>query len=863
MSTLGQNVRFALRIFQRAPGFAAAAVVTLGIGIGANTAIFSVTNALLLRPLPYRQADRLVLIDARRKDSTNVSQGPLSVPRYTQVEQRNRSFGAIAAFTPEVFNLTGRGEPEQIPSARVSWRFFEVLGVAPAMGRSFRAEEDKAGGDLVVMISDALWQRRFARDPGAIGRAITLDSRDYSIIGVLPADFRFAFFGPTVDIVAPRVFELNSLNPGMVQAGVGFLNFIARLNPGVTVAGAQADLDRLSAQYRAENPKMPDSDPGLVVHAGNLRDEMVSSVRAAVLVLFAGVSLVLLIACANVASLLLSRALGRKREIAVRLAVGATRGGLIRQLLTESVILALAGGALGALLSSWGTQGLASLAQGTLPRAAEIRMDGDVLLFTLGISVFAGFVFGLMPAWQVSRPDLNMVLRTEGRGSTSGRRHNRLRSLLVISQVALSTVMLIGAGLLLRNFVQLSAGSPGFDSHHLLTLGITLPAARYPDSQRRVAFFDELLREVRALPGVRAAAGTTALPVNASRFSMALPEGQPMVPLAERPIFNLQQVTPGYAAAMRVPLRFGREFTERDDAKAPRVVMINEALARRYWPRQNPVGKHILVGRMPAPSEIVGVLGDVPNLAVGTDPQPEMYLPFAQVASATQNLIVRTAGDPRGLTGAVRGRVLALDRDQPVTGIQTMDEVLETGAAQPRFTTYLLGGLSLTAFLLSLVGIYGVIASSVAERTQEMGIRIALGAHGRDILRLVMGHGMVLAGAGIAIGLAAAFGLTRLMSSLLYRVSVTDPLTFAAGPVVFRRRGAGGELSSRAEGDARGPGDCAACGLGIARGFVSRARLPGGTGELAGLRRSGVRGGENRVRPRPGRRRRNRATWCG
>ena len=785
MSHLVQNVRFAVRVFQRAPGFAAAAVLTLAVGIGANTSIFSVANALLLRPLPYRQADRLVLIDARRKSSANVGQGPLSVPRFEQVEQRNRSFGAVAAFTPEVFNLTGRGDPEQIPSARVSWKFFDVLGVAPAKGRGFRAEEDKPGGDLVVMISDALWQRRFGRDPDVVGRVITLDSRDYTIVGVLPADFRFAFFGPAMDIVTPRVFDLNSLNPGMVQAGVGFLNLVARLKPGVNVATAQADLDRLSAEYRAENPKMPDSDPGLVVHAGNLQDEMVSSVRTAVLVLFGGVSLVLLIACANVASLLLSRALGRKREIAVRLAVGATRGGLVRQLLTESLILALLGGGLGALLSSWGTQALASLAQGTLPRAAEIQVDGGVLLFTLAISVFAGFVFGLMPALQVSRPDLNMVLRTEGRGSTSGRRHNALRNLLVVSQVGLSTLLLIGAGLLLRNFVQLSGGSPGFDSHHLLTLGITLPPARYPDSARRVAFFNELLRQVRALPGVRDAAGTTALPVNASRFSMALPDGQPAVPLAERPIFNLQQVTPGYAAAMRIPIRSGREFSDRDDAKAPRVVLVNEALARRYWPRENPVGKHILVGRMPGPSEIVGLLGDVPNLAVGTDPQPEIYLPFAQVPSATQNLIVRTAGDPRSLTAVVRARVLALDRDQPVTGVQSMDEVLETGAAQPRFTTCLLGGLSATAFLLSMVGIYGVIAYSVAERTQEMGIRIALGADGRDILRLVLGHGLLLAGTGIAIGLAAAFALTRLMATLLYHVSVTDPLTFIAGPVLF------------------------------------------------------------------------------
>jgi predicted permease len=390
-----------------------------------------------------------------------------------------------------------------------------------------------------------------------------------------------------------------------------------------------------------------------------------------------------------------------------------------------------------------------------------------------------------MPALQVSRPDLNIVLRSEGRGATGGRRHNALRNLLVVSQVALSTVLLIACGLLVRNFVQLSAASPGFDPHRLLTLGITLPPARYPDGARRVAFFDELLRQIRALPGVRAAAGTTALPVHAVRFSMALPEGQPMVPLAERPMFNIQQVTPGYAAAMRIPLRHGREFTGGDGAQAPRVVMVNEVAARRYWPRENPVGKHVLLGRQPGPSEIVGVLGDVENLAVGKDPQAEIFVPFAQIPWATQNLVVRTAGDPRSLTAAVRTCVLALDRDQPVTGVESMDEVLEAGAAQPRFTTWLLGGLAATAFLLSMVGIYGVIAYSVAERTQEMGIRIALGADGRDILRLVLGHGLLLAGTGIAIGLVAAFALTRLMTALLYRVSVTDPLTFIAGPALF------------------------------------------------------------------------------
>ena len=784
MSTLAHHVRFAARVFRRAPGFSAIAVLTLAIGIGANTSIFSVADALLLRPLAFRDPGRLVLINSHRK-SANLASGPLSFPRYEQIEQRNRSFSDLAAFTGDVFNLTGNGDPEQVLSARVSWRFFPTLGISPALGRTFRAEEDGPGGAPVILISDELWQRRFSRDRSALGRTLTLDSRDYTIIGVLSPDFRFAFLGPKVDIIAPRVRDLNSLAPGMVEAGVGFLNFIARLKPGVTLSAAQQEMDALSAQYRAENPKMPDSDPGQTVHVGNLRDEMVSTVRVAVLVLFAAVSLVLLIACANVASLLLSRALGRKREIAVRTAIGATRGEVIRQLLTESLMLALLGGALGALLSSWGTRALAALAQGTLPRASEIHTDSRVLAFTLAISIFAGLVFGLIPALQVSRPDLNTVLRSEGRGATTGRRHGMLRNLLVIGQVGLSTVLLIGAGLLVRNFVELSSSSPGFEARGILTLAITLPPARYPTPASRTAFFDELLRRIRVLPGVAAAAGTTSLPVNPTRFSMELPEGQPVVPLAERPIFNLQQITPEFAAAMHVPIVAGREFTDRDDAKAPRVVIVNQALAKRYWPNESAVGKHLTPGRMPAPVEIVGVLGDITNQAVGTDPQPEFYLAFAQTPSATQNLIIRTRNDPKGLIGAVRACVLSLDRDQPVTGIQTMEEVLATGAAQPRFTTYLLGGLAATALLLAIVGIYGVIAYTVAERTHEMGIRIALGAETRDIMHLVMGGGLALAVAGIGIGLAAALALTRLMSTLLYHVSVTDPATFIGGPILF------------------------------------------------------------------------------
>src|SRR5450432_4209304 len=437
--TLLQDVRYAARVFARTPAFAAVTVLTLTIGIGANTAIFSVANALLLRPLPYPQPDRLVLLSAEQK-ANGEKQGPLSYPRFTLVQERSRSFTGVAAFCVEVFNLTGRGDPEQIPAARVSWNFFDILGVPPVLGRGYRAEEDQPGGAPVAIVSDAFWRRRFAADASVIGRSLTLDSKDYTIIGVLPPDFRFALLGQKTEVFAPRVFDLNLITPEQARGGSGFLNYLARLQPGAGIAGAQSEMDALAAQYRQEYPKFPDADPGLTVRVGNLRDEMVAGVRLAVLILFGAVSLVLLIACANVASLLLSRALGRRREIAVRTAIGASRAALIRQLLTESLMLALMGGVLGALLSAWGTQALAGMAESSLPRASEIRVDGYTLAFTALVSVFAGVVFGLVPAFEISRADLNSVLRSEGRGAGSGggggRRRNAMRNLLVVSQVA-------------------------------------------------------------------------------------------------------------------------------------------------------------------------------------------------------------------------------------------------------------------------------------------------------------------------------------------------------------------------------------------------------------------------------------------
>jgi predicted permease len=615
------------------------------------------------------------------------------------------------------------------------------------------------------------------------GDALSLDGKDYTVAGVLPPGFHFARLGPEVDLYAPRVFDFNLMTPAQIEGGVGYLEAVARLQPGTSLAAAQAELDAITARYRSANPRMPDA--ALSTHVGGLQSETVAGVRSTVLILFGAVGLVLLIACANVASLLLSRAVGRRQEIAVRMAIGASRSAVVRQLLTESVLLSFAGGTLGAALSAWTTRALASLAHGTLPDASAIHADATVLAFTIVVSLLCGIVFGLAPALQVSRPDLNAVLRAEGRGSDGGRHRHRLRSLLVVAQVALSVTLMIGAGLLLRNFVQLRTASPGFDARNLLTMKIALPPARYPKGPQMIAFYDALVESVRGLPGVRAAAVSSALPVNPIRVSPALPEGQPEVPLMQRPFFNIQTFTPGYVAAMRVPLLRGREFTPHDDAGVPTVAMVNETVIRRFWPGQDPIGKHILLGRMPKPVEVVGVLGDVRNDQLAADVQPEIYVPFAQLPWAAMNLVVRTSGDPHLAAAAIRTRVLALDRDQPVTSVQTIEEVLENAAAQTRFSTTLLSALSALALLLAVVGIYSVIAYSVAERRAEIGIRAALGATRRDIVVMVVRQGLLLTAAGIGLGLAAAFASTRLLEAMLYHVSATDPETFAASALLF------------------------------------------------------------------------------
>jgi putative ABC transport system permease protein len=779
-----RNFRYAARTLAKSPGFTLVAIVTLALGIGANTAIFSVANALLLRPLPYAHPDRLVLVYAVKADAPFAIQ-PFSYLRATFLNEKSRAFAGFAAFTNETFNLTGTGDPEQLSAARVSWNFFNVLGVSPAIGRAFLPEEDQPGARAVCLISHALWTRAFGARADIAGQNITLDATPYTIAGVLPRGFQFAPLGADVDLWAPRVFDLNITTPAQIRAGVGFLSAVARLAPGVGARQADAEMNIQDRQYKRENPGMPDADPSQTIHARDLQEQTVANVRTAVLILCGAVGLLLLIACANVAALLLSRALARRKEIAIRAALGAKRTALIAQLLAESVLLALAGGALGIALSAWGTHALAALGQGNLPRVDEIGIDWRVMLFTAGLSLITGVLFGLLPALQLSRQDLNPVLRAEGRGSAGSRRRSRARGVLVVAQVALSMVLLVGAGLLIRSFVRLRNVNGGFDARNVLTMRVALPPARYPKGPQMAAFYDQVVKKVSAMPGVRSAAVCSALPVRPVRFSPVLVQGQPEIPLAARPLMAIQMVSPAYFRTLRVALRQGREFNERDDPGAPLVAVVNETLVRRYWPHDNPIGKHLLLGRMVKPTEVVGVAADVSNLSLAAAPEAEVYLPFPQRPWASMNLILRTAGDPRNLAGAARAAVAAVDRDQPVTAVNTMEEVLAASTAQQRFSVFLLGVFSVTALVLAAVGLYGAIAYSVAERTQEMGIRIALGADTGDILRMIVGQGLALALAGLVIGAVAALALTRLMSGLLFQVSAADPASFAAGALLF------------------------------------------------------------------------------
>jgi putative ABC transport system permease protein len=774
-----RDIRYAFRVLLKNPAFTALAVLTLALGIGANTAIFTVANSVLLRALPYKDPSQLVRISTDREGTNE-----LSLPYYTLLSSTNHSFSGVTAYQRDVVNLIGRDGAEEIQAERVTWNFFDVLGATPVAGRTFTPDEDQPGGKQVVLIGAELAERLFDGEQNAIGRIISLDSKDYSIIGVLPARFGVQLMGRTAEVWMTRIIELSMVTPARANIGGMYYDAIGRLRPGVSPVKAQAETDLIYQEYKHDKPGNFDATKPVFMTVSDLHANLVADVRPTLMILSAAVGFVLLIACANVASLLLSRAIGRKKEFAVRSALGAPRWALIRQLLIESVLMAAVSGVLGILLGQLGTRFLGAFTQTNLPQMADVPVDLRVLTFTLLISLLSGILFGLTPALQLSRPDLNVMLQDEGRGTAGNRRRNRARSIIVAVQVALSMVLLIGSGLLIRSFVRLRTVEPGFDAKNVLTAQTFLPPSSYTQPAQRIAFYQDALEHLRSIPGVESAAISTALPVLANHATPARFEGEPEVELGRRTVVLIESISPEYARAMGVPLVAGREFNGADDAKAAPVVIVNRAIARRFWPNQDPLGKLVWVGNLP-PARVVGVLGDIKNESLAKAAQPEIFLPYPQLASATLYFSVRTSLDSHSVASALRAEIAKINPGQPVTDVQTMEERLETSSAQTRSMMLLIGVFSATALILAVVGIYGVIAYSVAQRTQELGIRIALGASDADIFILVVGNGLRLAGVGILIGVAASIGLTRLMASFLYKTSATDLLTFAGSVVLF------------------------------------------------------------------------------
>jgi putative ABC transport system permease protein len=779
MRDLWTDLRHGLRVLTKNPGFTFVALVALALGIGANTAIFSVVHAVLLRPLPYNNPDRLVTVFETEPE---LAKTPVTPADFLDWREQNRVFAHLAAIQWSGFNLTGGSVPERIRGAKVSVDFFATLGVQPELGRGFLPQEESPGADQIVVLSHGLWGRRFGKDPGIIGKTLTLDGRSFTVIGVMPAGFRD--YVTSAELWTPLAFG----DKAKKVRDTHYLGVIGRLKPGITQTQAQGEMETIAETLQQQ---YPDTNTGVGIRLVPLQTQVVGDVRPALLVLLGSVAFVLLIACANVANLLLARAAARQREVATRVALGASRLRIVRQFLTESLVLAILGGLLGLLLAHWGLQFLVFLKPTNIPRLTEIGIDGRVLAFTLLASFLTGIVFGVLPALQISNSDPNEFLKEGDRAGTAGPGRTRLRDVLVISEVALAFSLLLDAGLMIRSFARIQEVAPGFNPQNVLTMAIPLPPYRYAESAKRTAFFQQVLERVKQLPGAQYAGVTTDLPLTGGGTSTDfLIKGQPAP--STPPLTDYHSVSPDYFRAMQITLQKGRYFTERDTNDRPPVVIINETLARRFFPNRDPIGQWVGLSGPPDWREIVGVVGDVKDLALESGAEPAAYVPYLQNSPAylsdtsySMALVVRTENDPTVVASAVRHEILTVDKDQPVSSVMTMEQVVADSISFQRVNMWLLGIFAGLALAIATAGIYGVMAYSVTQRAHEIGIRMALGARRRDVLRLVLGQGLMLACVGISLGLIAALALARTMKSLLYSVQPTDPLTLAGVSLLF------------------------------------------------------------------------------
>lgn len=778
LETLIQDLRYAVRMLIGNPGFAVVAIIALALGIGANTAIFSVVNALLLKPLPYPDADRIVDVwhTPPAESFPGIKKFAVSPGNFLDWQKENHVFQQISVYSFARHNLGAAGSPISIMSGVVSADFFNVLRISPRVGRGFTAEDCKPGAAKVVILSDNIWKSQFGSNPGMVGQIIRLDGESYTVVGIMSAGFHY----PQIDQFSSEIWTpvVWTEEDRQVRANHNYLS-IARLNDGVTLAKAQSEMNTISDRLAQDHPE-EDKGWGAVVIP--MRDDLVGDIRPALLILLGAVAFVLLIACANVANLLLARAAGRSREIAVRTALGASRSRIIRQLLSESMLLGVIGGAVAVGLAKLGVGALVRLAGSSLPEADSIGIDAGVLGFTLAASLIAGLAAGLAPAWQLASGDINSSLK-EGSGRTAGdRKKQRTRTVLVTLEMALSLVLLIGAGLLIRSFWDLQHVNPGFETGNILTMSMWLPKTKYSEPLKQSAFFESVLRDCRGLAGVVAAGATDNIPLGGGGSVQPFTiEGRPAPPISLQPTANARVITPDYFRVMGIPLQQGRVFTDLDGPENAQTVIISQSMAQRFWPGENPIGKRLIPSfyTKEGPREIVGVVGDVRADALSTDGAATMYYPFRQTPTPLMTLVVKTASDPAAATSAVLSVIHSIDDEQAVQDVATMEQVTASSLSQQRFNMILLGIFAGLALVLASVGIYGVISYSVSQRAREIGVRLALGASGGEIMKMVLGQGMAMAGAGIGVGLAAGFGLTRLISGLLYGVGATDVATFA------------------------------------------------------------------------------------